>query len=482
MTTFSHPLESSLAQSLARLPAGAGVCVAYSGGLDSELLLSLLARLAPTAGHRLRAVHVHHGLSRNADLWAEHCRQRASDLSLPFRLLSVKVAHDGGLGLEAAAREARYQALAAELEPGEYLATGHHRSDQAETVLLRLLRGSGPQGLAAMTGEGGFAEGRLWRPWLAVSREVLSTAARGLALSWVEDESNDDRRLDRNYLRHELMPRLTSRWPAAERCLARSAELCAEASELLAERADEDLRPALIGDGRVLDWTALQGLSPARRRNALRRWWQRLGWPALSQAQLERVMDDVLGAAGDANPVLRLAYGELHRYRQRLYALTKTVATVRPLPQDWPGFPRTSVLDLGDGRLQVSVVGEGLRAPRDDETVNIRFRRGGERFHPHGRGHGQELRKLFQEAGVLPWWRERLPLVYYGDTLVAVPGVGIAATAWQAGGEAYRCDWYEPSGQPHRFRAADYETAEAPLARSINNCSASPAASGREKK
>jgi tRNA(Ile)-lysidine synthase len=228
------------------LPADARVLVGYSGGLDSAVLLHLLARRLPL--QRLRALHVHHGLHPEADAWARHCEDMCAQLGIVFDMVRVEVARDAGDGLEAAARHARHAAFAAALEEGEVLALAHHRDDQAETFLLRALRASGVEGLAAMRAWRPYAKGFLWRPLLAQPRAAVLAWAQAEQLRWIDDTSNADTDLDRNFLRHRVLPVLRERWPHAEATFARCAALAAEAADLL---EDEDV--AALASARTPD-------------------------------------------------------------------------------------------------------------------------------------------------------------------------------------------------------------------------------------
>ncbi|GAE56601.1 hypothetical protein XPR_3236, partial [Xanthomonas arboricola pv. pruni MAFF 301420] len=233
------------------------VLVAYSGGVDSSVLLHLLATTPRYRVTGLRAVHVHHGLHADADAWAAHCQRQCDALQVPLQVAQVQVARDSGLGLEAAARHARHVAFAAALAPGEWLALAHHRDDQAETFLLRALRASGPDGLAAMRAQRPFAAGMLWRPLLAHARAEVLAYAQAHRLQWIEDPSNADARHDRNFLRTQLMPVLQQRWPQAAEALARSAQLSADASDLLLQE-DTALLPGLLTAAGALDLPALR--------------------------------------------------------------------------------------------------------------------------------------------------------------------------------------------------------------------------------
>jgi tRNA(Ile)-lysidine synthase len=318
-------------------------------------------------------------------------------------------------GPEGAARTARYEALRGLMRAGDCLATAHHRGDQAETVLLRLLRGSGVHGLAAMRPLRPFAPGWLWRPFLELPRERLYAYAQEHGLRWIEDPHNRDPRYSRSWLRSELEPLLRERFPQAEESLARTARLAAEAAGLLDDLGAQDF--AAAGSGEALGVEALRALSAARRHNLLRWWLRQRGFEAPSADALERVGREVLDAAADAEPLLGWAGCELRRYRDRLYAMSP----LPPPPADaglaWIGEELR--LPEGCGRLSLRQL-----PPRG---LSVRFPQGGERFRPEGSEHSRSLKNLFQEAGIPPWVRLRTPLVKEGVELVYVAGVGGSA-------------------------------------------------------
>ena len=299
--------------------------VALSGGLDSTVLLHLLAHLRQTHSlPALSAVHVHHGLQAAADSWPAHCQVLCDSLAVPLQVFQVQVRP--GASLERAAREARYQAFEAVTQAGEVLLTGQHRDDQAETVLFRLLRGAGVSGVAAMPRERALGQGHLCRPLLDVSRAELEVYARAHGLSWVEDPSNTQTDFSRNYLRHEVFPTLTKRWPQAAASLARTAAHCAEAQGLLDELAQQDLAAATPHT--EFSWLGLPslalapiaGLSAARQRNALRHWLA--GFTQLPDTDHWAGWETLRDAREDAHPIWTLADGQLHRAGGHLWWLS----------------------------------------------------------------------------------------------------------------------------------------------------------------
>ena len=407
-------------------PAPAAVLVALSGGLDSSVLLHALARQPQYRRAGLRALHVHHGLHADADAWAEHCTACCAALAIPLQVLRVQVPRDSGHGLEAAARQARRTAFAQVLGEGEWLALAQHRDDQAETFLLRALRASGPDGLAAMQPLRSFANGMLWRPLLALPRSALQAYAQLHALRWIEDPSNADPGFDRNFLRLQVLPLLRQRWPHADAALARSAQLCGEAGALL-DDGDQAALEALRADATApLSLPQLRALPAPRRARVLRRWIAQAGLPPLPAAGLLAIERTLLHARADAAAQFAWHGATLRSWREALYAERDPP----PLPADWQAqWDGRAPLALPDGRR--------LRLLADtplvfDAPLLVRLRQGGERILLPGRLHSQALKQLLQERAVPPWQRARLPLLFDAESLLAAGDRIVAAPlhAW----------------------------------------------------
>ncbi len=396
-----------LARQCPHLDTGAVVWAAFSGGLDSTVLLHLLARSGISS---LRAIHVHHGLQTAADAWTEHCITVCQHLGIPIDVRRVAVDRNDPQGPEAAARTARLGAFRTAMGAGDVIATAHHRDDQAETVLLRLFRGTGIDGMAGMRRVAKFPPGRLWRPLLGVRRDELRAFAKREGLNWIEDPQNSDPRYTRSWLRHEVMPLLRSRWPAVDEALARGARHASEASVLLRELAEIDLSVLRTGSGISVE--SILGLSAPRRRNALRNWLRDHGVRAPSADALARIESDVLMAAVDAQPCLLIDTHEVRRYRDTLYALP----ALAPAPP--PGF----IIEWGDGETLDLPLGCGrlTAASAPPMSLRVAFQQGGEHLRPGVASHSRSLKNLFQEAGVPPWVRVRTPLIFMDDKLVAV--------------------------------------------------------------
>lgn len=411
-------LAERLATLLSQYPHVA-LCVAFSGGADSTALLAALAASRPRPRH-LRAVHVDHGLHANAARWAAHCRSVARRLRVPLEVRAVRIEHTRGQSLEAAARAARYAALEAELREGEVLLSAHHQDDQLETVLLQLLRGAGLPGLAAMPELVRFGPGWLARPLLAVPREELVAWLCEQHIEWIEDDTNAEERIDRNYLRRRIVPLLRARWPGGARAVARSARHAAEAQRLLDGLARADLERAACGA--ALSARALRTLPAERRRNALRYWIASRGAGAPDTRRLEEIAGALLAARPDANPEVRW---DGHCVRRQMDRLELAAPAARPaaLPAlEWP-LRRRRTLHLPDGLGTLELVA-ATHGPIDRDAlpahVTVRFRTGGERLRLRADGPRRALKDLLQEARISPAERARVPLLFAGERLLAV--------------------------------------------------------------
>lgn len=397
-----------------------------SGGVDSVVLLHVLAKHLPPE-QQLEAIHVHHGLQPGADDWASHCRALCDKLGVRCTVRYVHVGAGDGAGVEAQARALRYRALCEDLSETDVLVTAHHADDQAETVLLQLLRGAGVRGLAAMARHGiapGTTAVRLVRPLLDVDRAAIESWARRAGLDWVEDPTNAESTFDRSYLRREVMPRLRARWPAMSETMARSARLCAEAAGMLDCLAQADLAGVQLA-GEAVSVAGLLLLSPARRRNALRAWIASRNLPPPHAAHLRELEETILPAASDAVPCMRWPGAEVRRYRDAVYAMAPLApAPGKDIVLEWSP-PSRLVLPSGCGELIPAVAGATLPLP--SRRLSVRFRRGGERLRLRADGPAHTVKKLMQDAGVPPWVRERMPFVYHGERLLCVADRWVAA-------------------------------------------------------
>ncbi len=400
---------------------GARLSLALSGGLDSSVLLHALAALAARESLALRALHVDHGLQPASANWSAACREGCRALGVELEVIELSLRPARGESVEALARERRYAALAARLAVGERLLTAHHRDDQLETVLIQLLRGAGVAGLAAMPVRAALGRGWQLRPLLDVGRDELAAYSARHGLAWQADPMNESARFDRAYLRSRVLPALRERWPAAAETVSRASRHFAEASRLLAEVAAADARGTLDGGRLVLE--GLAALSRDRQVNVLRWWLRQAGLRLPPAARLDAALPAFFAARADGAPLMRWDGGEVRRYRGRLYAMAPLPGRVAQ-PRD-AGLPIELGIGLGRFRL-VAGHGGGLRHAALAGT-SIRFRAGGERLKPHPARPRKRLKDLCQEAGIVPWMRERLPLVFVGDRLAAVGDLWIDA-------------------------------------------------------
>jgi tRNA(Ile)-lysidine synthase len=417
------------------LPKHSQILIGLSGGVDSVVLLHLLTTLAPRFEWRLSALHVHHGISPNADAWVEFCNALCGRYGIPLQVERVDIgplrdAH----GIEAAARKLRHGAF--RKISCDFVALAHHADDQAETLLLQLLRGAGIKGVASMPVLG-KVEGPLYapatahapvtlRPLIDVPRRTLLEYAEQHALQWVEDESNADDSYPRNFLRHRLLPLLEQRFPAYRDTLTRSAQHFAEAGELLDELAQQDAQ-GLMMDA-ALDISRLRVLSHSRAKNLLRYFLHRQHAPMPHAAQLDDMLRQLCDARGDAAVCIEFGDWQVRRYQDKAYVLRALSQVDRGLVLPWRGEAELHWPALDGAVTFRHMQGQGInvtmlqRAP-----VTLRLRSGGESLRPHITAATRSLKNLLQEHHVPPWQRERLPLLYCGDDLVSVIGVSIAA-------------------------------------------------------
>ncbi|MEN3068535.1 tRNA lysidine(34) synthetase TilS [Uliginosibacterium sediminicola] len=422
------PLPDQLSQTLQPY-AGQRLCVGFSGGLDSSVLLHLLAQLAPVVGFQLSALHVHHGLSAQADDWAAHCERVAASLGVPLVVRRVSVAR-AGKGLEAAARAARHAALAE--QDCDWIVLAHHRGDQAETLLHRLMRGTGVQGAAGMRAVD--VARRLLRPLLDVPRAELLAWAQQAGIVWIEDDSNTDQRFTRNFLRHDILPRLDQRQHGVEANLARAAGLFAESADLLDALAAEDLQRLQFGQPGSR--SALRALGAPRARNLLRHLLAQAGEGAPTAERLGETLEQLSSAAAVRLPFARIA---LCAWRDALWQ--EPVALPSP-PHSllWCG---EAVLPWAGGELRF-VPASGPEALRivPNGACRIQPRQGGEQLRVEPAAPQRDFKTLAQAAGLAPWQRDVLPCLWQGEHLLWIGALGADAAARCAPGEAgWQLSW-----------------------------------------
>jgi len=415
---FSHAWLSDALEALSITPQDP-VLLGVSGGADSVALLHALSRLERP---RVRAIHINHKLRDDAHKAAQETQAIAQKMGVACTIQTVTV-YETGQGLEAAARDARYKALQSALAPGEYLLLAHHAQDQAETMLLQLMRGTGLAGLSGMLPIQPFGPGYLVRPLLTLSHAALMAYVAQENLPVIEDPSNQDERFARNYIRHQIWPLLERRWPHASDAMGRAASHVQAAERLLTYYIDQDLDRSCAPEGGLLI-PALLALPMDAQAMVLRRFLKRSGGIAISEAKCREILRALAMVPRSRHQVIRLGYGQtLRRYREHVSW------SDAPMPESSPTWecawvaPEERVLPYQQGRLRVTEgVGAGLSVTKiAGKELRLSGRQKGVRVRIPGRGH-RVLKKFLQELGVAPWDRARIVLVFDGDLLIAVPG------------------------------------------------------------
>jgi len=435
-----HPIEQALLSSInkhSKMP----LVIAYSGGVDSQVLLHALASIRQkksvyhTISNVITVCHVNHGLSVNASAWQMFAKQECQKRSLALTVFQVNVQAQAQQSLEALARDARYKALQSMYDEPSLIVTGHHRDDQAETFLLALKRGSGLKGLSAMAIEAKQAKDLLIRPLLNISRTQIMDYAKEHNLAWVEDESNKDTRFDRNFIRNDIMPLLTKRWPSITNTINRSSEHCKEGQLLLNELAIEDLS-VCQHEMKNLLVEPLSKLSQARFNNLIRYFLEQNHCLMPSSEQLAQLRQQ-LSAADDKNPAVKVGEYYLRRYKDALY-LTDDFGDVSQWQVDVDLLEHNTIVELPDnlGQLKLVVdeqfyneakhlstnVKHSILAPDKEQKVTLRFNHNNPKCLPDYRNHSRSLKKVLQELNIPPWQRKRIPFLYYDNMFVAALG------------------------------------------------------------
>ncbi len=428
MTELSYQLiERILPENTAR------IFIAYSGGVDSHVLLHLCATHVRNK-REIIAVHIHHGLQQEADGWSEHCRSVTAGLSVGYLEIKVNAHPEKRQSGEEAARNARYAAMEVLLENNDVLLLAQHREDQLETVLLQLFRGAGIQGLAAMPVKMAFGSGAMLRPLLDCEKKMILQYARKHHLCWVEDPSNLKQDFDRNFLRNRIIPQLRQRWPSLDKTVSRSASHCAEAVRLLAAEVEELLPGIYEREQQTLRIASLMKLSADQRNLVLRHWFRLLGLRPPTKTSLDKILEEVIAARTDAGPELKTQACLIKRYQGMLYCVREEEVTGM-IEQVWP---KTLCELKSPGGRSLKRVNACSGIPVrfwDQATVMVKSRKGGESLSLPGRKGHHQLKKLFQEASVPPWQRRVMPLIYIDGQLAAVGGMWISSDFFSSGEE-----------------------------------------------
>jgi tRNA(Ile)-lysidine synthase len=456
-------LHPSIQRAVRAIPASDRYLFALSGGLDSMALLTFaLPYLRQSYQPTIQIIHVHHGLSAYADEWAAHCQAVSDALGCACHIERVDVIVDGK-GLEAAAREARYKVFERYLSGGGVLLQGHHQNDQAETVLMRLLRGAGPEGMSGIPQQRSLSGGLLFRPWLDLSRSLLESEIQKFPVKWVEDDSNSDLQFDRNFLRHEILPLLEARWPNVLNSISRTAERSEKTHQQLLVWCEREIVGVMNEQyvaEKALDLKALSKASLEQQRFLVRYWLDLLSVEHPSEKVFERIWSEVIPAESDALPALRWGGNHLRRFNGCLFYLNDQAvedsAYEYEIPFNEDALCGQKIVDAESKELcQFSIGGRELYlafksvgvlggskmlvgVPKNNERVTVRSRRGGESLVLPGSIQNKALKKILQAKKIAPWRRLHIPLIFYGDTLVAVilgPNECLLADGFQASAE-----------------------------------------------
>ena len=433
------------------------------------VLLHLLHQIAPKFSWQLSALHVHHGISQNADAWVKFCIELCASYRILLIIERVDITPLREHGIEAAARKLRHAAFAK--QPCEVVALAHHADDQSETLLLQLLRGAGVRGASAMplysarpdgttshstksaknadqvagyelvegsarTAPQNFPVRAIIRPLLHCSRQEILDYAAAHHLQWIEDESNADDSYPRNFLRHSVLPLLGEKFPAYRDTLARSAQHFAEASSLLDELAQIDEQSSLPLPlrergghyGVTLDLARLKSLTPPRAKNLLRYFLHRVGAPMPQAVQLDEMLQQLCNASEDAALCINFGDWQVRRYQGSAYVMRSLPEFDKHVVLSWNGEDQLDWPALNTQLQFKHTQGIGISLEKLQRTpMTLRLRQGGEALRPHPKAATRTLKNLLQEHHIPPWQRDRLPLLYCGDELVSVVSVAIAA-------------------------------------------------------
>jgi tRNA(Ile)-lysidine synthase len=415
--------------------------IAYSGGIDSHVLLHVCASHSELKS-KITAVYIHHGLQPKAESWAVHCEVEANRLAVNFRLLRVNAHAEMGESPEEAARNARYQALENLLDTNDVLLVAQHQEDQLETVLLQLFRGAGVQGLAAMPDLTTFGKGQLLRPLLNISKAAIQDYAKQHHLIWVEDPTNLSDDFDRNFLRNQIIPLLKTRWPSVAKTVSRSALHCANAQQLLSELGDVLLSEVLNPDDNTLSISKLEQLPFHKQQLVIRQWFSLQSLKMPSATFIEELFRTVIHAKSSANPQLKKAGFVMRRYQDKLYC-GKDLSGFKNLEGLVWAQTENEILLPDNSVLQRQPANFGIPVSLwQTAHVTVRFRQGGEKISLVGRQGQHRLKNLFQEAAIPSWERDFIPLVYFDEQLVAVADLWLSSDVQTVGDElCYQLEW-----------------------------------------
>ena len=410
-------IEDTLRELLAEIRSSQRINIAYSGGIDSTVLLHAVCQLMGASKNILHAIHINHQLHADAQSWQRHCQQQCEKLNVTLTSVEVDVAPHRASGIEGAARHARYQVFADLLEEDDVLLMAHHADDQIETVMLQLFRGTGLHGLAGCAPSRPLGRGHLIRPLIDIPRQEIERYANKNNLHWLNDPSNESLIHDRNFLRHEVMPLLHSRWQGLREIIGRTSQWQNESIQILESIAKEDAGESSVSS--MLPLKRISLLNNARLKNILRWWIRSNGYLVPSAEVQQRIIEDVIHSRGDCEACVQWNECEIRKYRDNVYIQHQLSFHN---PKDCYEWDITQPLILSSLSLTLThedLVQAGLLL-NGIKSLQVRFRVGGEVIKPRGRGCSKDLKTLFQEAGVAPWLRSRIPLIFYQDHLIYV--------------------------------------------------------------
>ena len=417
-------LQIDLKSIVSETGSGKNCWSAFSGGMDSTALLHLLKSQCDQYNMPLRAVHVNHNLHKDSAAWSKHCMEVCRHAGIDMEIISVDAKEYGKKSPEEFARELRYQKMEELLDDNDLLFLAHHREDQAETLLLQLMRGAGPEGLAAMPASRKFGKGWLVRPLLGYSKQELKEYNLLNNLEWIEDPSNQDIDIYRNYIRQNVIPLLREKWPSVVESIARAADNQADYLKILDDVARTDQGVCSDGKPAELLIDRLLTLSLPRQKNLLRFWIRLNGHAIPGSVKLQQILTELVNARPDATPCIQWKGTEIRRYKNRIFIMHPVPDTSTQKSITWNLY---EPLSLPWGLLVAeNTTGDGIRSSDvPDNHLEVTFRQGGESMQLPGREGSKKLKKLYQEADVPVWLRDKIPLLYSGNNLVAVAGLWI---------------------------------------------------------
>ena len=397
------------------------IWIGYSGGCDSHVLLDVISKILPK--QQIIAIHINHNISTHAKIWEEHCHKLLKNMSITAKVQNAYPLDGNGANLEDKARQARFNIFCKEIPENGTLLLAHHLDDQVETILMRMFKGAGPTGISGINEYYKYKNINILRPLLDVSKDKIKTYANDNKLNWVEDDSNNNCKHDRNHIRNIVIPSLTTKWPALKHSIIRTAEHCREQNQYLQQQSKSIL--ATITTENNLNIQSLIQHDKLLQKLIIRNWLQTNGSVTPSTKHIEIIFSEIITAKQDKQPQIQISNIKIRRHQDKLYIIH---AKNKSYPQNhelaWLKTDQSIALPLS-GKKLVRNCNLKQGSVLQDELI-IRFRQGGERFHPSTRVGSHPLKKLLQEWGVPPWERNKIPLLYFKNELVCIPGYAVA--------------------------------------------------------